>query len=237
MMIPRIIHQIYHPFPPRTGDEVPHEIFHADWVESIKHNHPGWAYVLWTKDASRDLVANYYPDFLPAYDAYDVPIKKVDAIKYFALHRFGGAYFDLDFASLKSVEPLLKGQALVFANQLDRGDDHFETSAVNNAFMASSPKHSFWEEVFRRLKENPEGSVFEATGPVMLTAAVREYAKHHSDIAILERKYIYPYRYNETAKASYYGSRSLAESRRDFPEAYAVTFWTQSFTPHDVPAD
>ncbi|MBI4128068.1 MAG: hypothetical protein HY459_03285 [Parcubacteria group bacterium] len=230
--IPKIIHQIYHPFPPRTEETIPYNRFKRAWIESWKRCHPDWEYRLWGEEDSRELIKAYYPWFLSTYDSYDVPIKRVDAIKYFVLHAFGGLYVDLDFACLKNFEPLLGGLALAFGYQTDEEESRlFRTSAIGNALIGSAKGHPFWEEVFPLLIRHKHEAVFEATGPVLLTKIVRSYQEGHRDIAVFGKRYLYPFQWNDEQKQKY-ASLSLAEARRLFPDAYAITFWTQSFIEH-----
>jgi UDP:flavonoid glycosyltransferase YjiC (YdhE family) len=92
---------------PTTNQAIPHIIHHTwkdrqipdhfrTWYDSWRNYHPEWQFRLWTDDDCRDLVADHYAWFLPVYDAYTDPIKRVDAARYFIFHHYGGVYVDLD---------------------------------------------------------------------------------------------------------------------------------------------
>ena len=55
------------------------------WQASCGTHNPNWELLLWTDEANRALVARDFPAFLETYDAYDVTIKRVDAIRYMLL--------------------------------------------------------------------------------------------------------------------------------------------------------
>ena len=65
---------------------------------------PSWAFWLWTEEDCRRLIATHYPSFLRTYDDYGDPVKKFLAIRYFIVHRFGGAYLDLDLACVNPLD-------------------------------------------------------------------------------------------------------------------------------------
>ena len=49
-----------------------------------------WSMWLWTDQDNRAFIAREFPSFLELYDNYDVHIKRVDAVRYFYLYRYGG---------------------------------------------------------------------------------------------------------------------------------------------------
>src|SRR5690348_15650039 len=83
--------------------------FQRSWRE----HHPDWRYRFWTDHDLRELVRRDYPWFLPIYDGYPKHIERVDAARYFLLHRHGGLYVDLDFECLRPIDELLAGRELV----------------------------------------------------------------------------------------------------------------------------
>ena len=58
--------------------------------------HPGWQYKFWTDDSARQFIAKEYSWFLQTFDAYQYPIQRADALRYFAVYHYGGVYADLD---------------------------------------------------------------------------------------------------------------------------------------------
>lgn len=172
--IPRIIHQTWktRSVPEDMGD--PHS-----W---ITHN-PGWEYRFWTDD---DLLAFFQqerPDLLDLYLSYARPVQRADLARYCILQRFGGLYADVDTRCLASLEPLAGDPRVILCEEPAR---HWQPALVRgldrlwfNGTMASPPGHPFWDTVIdlcRRMAERRHGDVLETTGPLVLTAAVRDYA-------------------------------------------------------------
>ena len=97
--IPKIIHQTW-----KTKEVPDHwSSSHEGWIKY----HPDYYYVLWTDDMNLELVARWYPDFLEKYQSFPYNIQRVDAVRTFYLHRYGGIYSDLDIEPLKSIDPYL----------------------------------------------------------------------------------------------------------------------------------
>ena len=103
--IPPIIHQTWK----NTYIPAEWQRYQASWWQ----HHPQWTYRLWTDDDNRHFIHTYYAWFLPTYDAYPEAIMRVDAVRYFLLHHYGGVYVDLDFECIQPLAPLLSQAALV----------------------------------------------------------------------------------------------------------------------------
>ena len=82
---------------PSMGSNAPHR---------CQKVNPDFDVKVWNASAARDLLEQYYDWFLPTYDNYPYPIQRVDAIKYFVLHHYGGFYLDLDITCRRSLTPL-----------------------------------------------------------------------------------------------------------------------------------
>ena len=78
-----------------------------------------------------------------------------------------GIYADLDFESLRSLEPLLQGEQLVLAAMTADLDWH---QAIPNAWMASARRHPFWlftlAEIIRAVGANDTERHAHAAVPV-----------------------------------------------------------------------
>jgi mannosyltransferase OCH1-like enzyme len=225
-LIPRVLHQTW------KDADVPERWrpLQRTWRE----HHPDWDHRFWTDADLRDLVAEHYPWFLEAYDAYDHAISRVDAARYFLLHRHGGVYVDLDFESLRSLDGLLVGHSLVLgvepeshtALSIVRTRPRALTRVVCNAFIASTPGHSFWTHVFPRLVAHArERDPLDTAGPFFLTDAIDSY---YGDVPahVASAAQLYP-----LDKAVFErGGDALADHRaRIGAEAYAVHHWAGSW--------
>lgn len=216
------------------------------WQASCGKHNANWELLQWTDAANRALVARDFPAFLPTYDAYDATIKRVDAIRYLLLYRFGGVYMDLDFACLRSFDALpslLPAGRVVLGvgmppdvlNSTGRSGRVHRSHPWSNAFMAAPPRHPFFAFVIRRLiSAARHRSVLRATGPRMLSAAIRTWQRAHADGGGLT---LHPFGtiYNHdglrrSAHPCGSGAPSeLPECARRFPRSFATTFWTASW--------
>ena len=97
------------------------------------------------------------------------------------LYLYGGVYMDLDFIVQKSLTELfadLKGK-IFFVSSSNLG------MFVTNSFMASVPKHPFWLEYLKHMKNPPpmwaiskHFHVMTTTGPLALTKTLKN--THHA---------------------------------------------------------
>lgn len=159
--------------------------------ESIKKHMPEWKYVLMTDEDNRAFVIEHFPEYLETYDNFKYPIQRVDMIRPMFLYIYGGVYIDLDYVLNKSFEELFNNDA----------DLYFVPSAntsiyFTNSFMASKPKHQFWLEYLKHMKnEAPlwaitkHFKVMTTTGPIGLSNVLRATKSVYS---VLPQKQLIP---------------------------------------------
>ena len=212
--IPKIIHQTW------KSKELPDNF--KKWSKIIKDLHPDWKYKLWTDEDNRNFIKNNYPWFLKTYDSYDINIKRIDAVRYFLLHHFGGVYIDLDFICLKKLDPLIKNNNAVFGYQLK------DKSSIANAFMISPSKHNLFKQIINNLESKKDKHVLKATGPAFLTENINIYLKklknnsNKIDIDVLPMPLIYTRESNKIPC-------DINECKKIYPDSYTTTFWTGSW--------
>ena len=64
----------------------------ARWSRTWCQCFPHWTHVLWTDADNEWLVREHYAWFHPKYAGFQVPISRVDSVRYLYLHHFGGLY-------------------------------------------------------------------------------------------------------------------------------------------------
>ncbi len=233
MRIERIIHQTW-----KTRD-IPRHIYREEWMDSWRRHHPDWEYRLWTDADNRRLIAEDFPWFLETYDGYPAGILRADAARYFILFKHGGLYVDLDYRSLRNIEPLLKDYDLVLTYVCS---DKAHWHGTSNAIMASRSGLPLWLDVFREMRKMSRAdTIIEfKTGPVMLKKVLRRYRQKQFFSSLAghrpARIKIYPPEYLCPIDHSRYSifKRSLPQAFLDdpqghFPRAYAVTFWAHNW--------
>ena len=181
--IPKLIYQSW-----KTHDVPDH------WKicpESIKKIMPDWQYVLFNDEENRDLVAKYFPDFLPYYDAFPHNIMRADAARYCFLYIYGGLYMDLDFEVLHPLDSLFTYDIDIYLVKSGNVGSYY-----TNSFMASKPRCPFWLEVIEQMKKplpwfyiGKHIVTMNTTGPIMLSHVIKN-TKY--TIANLPSKYIMP---------------------------------------------
>ena len=237
--MPKIIHQSW------KDDSVPRQ--YEAWQESWQLNHPDWEYKLWTDAENRALIRDDYPWFLDIYDSLPQAIMRADVVRYFYMLKYGGLYVDLDFESLRSIDELTENASVLLAYM---GKDEDWGHNIPNAFMASAPGHPFWWYCISRVMlthiEDDRWDYVEATtGPAMLKEALTDYRTQcRDDITILPSETIYPFDWHQTwlhADQDTMASINVCvgnhhdfnanRCKAQFPDAYAITYWTHSWGP------
>jgi mannosyltransferase OCH1-like enzyme len=200
-MIPKIIHQTW------KDDHIPYQVFDSRWIESWTKLNPGYEYRFWSDSDIRDLILANYPWFLLTFDNYDLPIKRVDAGKFFLLHYYGGIYADLDCECLKPFDDILKGRDCLIPPEYDS----VAGPVCSNAMMASSVENPFIEHCMHRLMLHHTEHVLNATGPFFLTEAYNEW--DDKSVFIRDEKF-FPWIYSDKIHPN---SKGII-----YPESYAV---------------
>lgn len=147
MMIPKIVHQIWYNM--GKGSVLPFE-YHQQ-QKSVKQmcRQNGWVYILWDETMSLQLLKSLYDDFTPLFMSYKSHIYRVDAIRYFILHAFGGVYLDMDLEVFQSLDFLIRPpRQCVFTRTTTT------KSNLSNYMMASCKGHELMEEMIQKLKLN-----------------------------------------------------------------------------------
>ncbi len=220
LTIPKVIHQIWHEFP--NGSKYP-PAEQAEFAKELQRKHPGWKYMLWDNQNSRDFVKQYYPDFLSTYDSYNSPIKRANALRYLLLNYFGGMYLDMSFKGIKNLEPLLKGANFVAAAQDP------STHLLNSAWLASTPNHPILLQLIADLKGHANENLRNATGSQILTEEVNSYLKKYpkeKGAKIYQNNFIYPFRPSQKNDLTPTKCRKNTEHCEIlYPNAYLIKFW------------
>ena len=235
--IPRIIHQSW-----RTKRL---ESFQKEWQKSWLRNHPEWTYMFWTDRDNRKLIAQHFAWFLDVYDSFPLNIQRADCARYFYMLRYGGCYVDLDFESIKNLDPLLNSVQVALGYMTN--DVQSEIS-IPNAFLASVPAHQFWTYVIKQVltafsSDNiNKADAHRLTGPIMLRQAVEQYRNMSptQDLSIFPAETVYGVDFNwrddpkmkELFSICHAASNTFnaTHCKTFFPNSYAVTYWSGDIT-------
>ena len=230
----------------------------ARWSNTWRSHHPGSTWVLQDDAENRLYIKQRFGFFLPTYDRYPREIFRADAIRYFQLFDFGGLYADMDFECLRSLAPLFNAHcdAAVFGRVV--ADESWEHAVPNALMFSAQPQHLFWLFCIHRLWAAcpSNGSVLEATGPVFLSRALRDYRQwgtarvmeqcrgiaaeigaRPASIAAgptvtLEPNALYPLAWCDPAfrrLSAIARARANSCNAAAFPRSYAITYWTNTW--------
>lgn len=168
MTIPRILHQTWKDY------LIPDNV--KNYVKSWRDKNEKFRYYFWTDKTIRKFIKDEYPWFINYFDSYPHNIMRVDAFRYFVLHKYGGIYIDIDIECYKPVDDLLtQGDLLLFLEW---------PGSVSNAIMGSNKNNKFWEYCFQKLidKHVKTGDLtiaWEITGPKFLTECLNSYESNN----------------------------------------------------------
>ncbi|KAH6695183.1 hypothetical protein F5X68DRAFT_257895 [Plectosphaerella plurivora] len=112
----------------------------ADWNaarQTCLDWHPDYEHRLWTDENAVNFVAEKFPDFKPTWDAYRLPIQRVDALRYMILYEYGGIIFDMDLECRRSLGPLRQFKFVAPAAHPTGFSVSFIMSSKQNEFVAT----------------------------------------------------------------------------------------------------
>jgi len=219
--IPKILHQTW------KSKDLPDHF--AKWSTECQKLAPHFEYKLWTDEDNRNLIKTDYPWFLETYESYDKPIKRVDAARYFILHKYGGLYLDLDFLCLRPFDHILETGKAIFGHQFR---DVHEPGTIANAWMAAPPNHPLFTLLIHSLENTKSiGDVIDATGPRFLTSVINEYIRERgkTDVVLHKMPLIYSHSWNQKSDQIRHCPESTADCRKYFPRSLFSTVWTHTW--------
>jgi mannosyltransferase OCH1-like enzyme len=237
MATPKVIHQIW-----KQG-EVPDE-FRA-FVASIRANHPDYEYRLWTDVELDALVAAHAPDQVGTYKSFKKSVEQVDFARYLILYVIGGAYFDLDVVSIRSIDPLVESGQIVLGLECSEHTRQFwprPSRIVCNALMISPPGEPLWRDLMQHIVDHygkwrwwwHRGPVYR-TGPLALTAVVDGLsAEAARRVTVLPSCAFFPMSDHWNDGHVVGGYDSISNDCESFDETYAVHLWSHSWLPRSV---
>lgn len=187
----KIIHQIW--FDMGNGKTPP-----QDYIHPWKKLNFDFYYHLWNESEAKELIKTHYHFFLKYYEKYPYTIQRIDAVRYFFLHRYGGFYCDTDFECLQPINTIMKKykKNLYVVESPNCIDVLFDS--ISNCFMYSVPNHKFWTKVHKEMIQrfnkdfyNRHFQIMMTTGPSMLTYIFQTH-KDNFNLGIFPRKFFNP---------------------------------------------
>jgi len=150
---PKILHQIWFDFTQNSnndGANVPPKLrpMQQSWVD----HHPTWKYVLWSRNKADEFLARHFAWFLPTWQSYKSDIYRVDALRYFILYWFGGAYIDIDAECHRALDELCSHPVVLIGTPNSK-------VWLSNYFMMAHRRHSFFQYCIDHLTDTAESGI------------------------------------------------------------------------------
>ena len=192
--IPQIIHQIYEDLagPPPSLVEI---------SQSWKELNPDWEYRFWNKNDIETFLKTYYPEFIPAYNAFPHNVQRWDAIRYLILYKFGGLYVDMDYECTENITPILCNTECAMGLEPEAHAVRIHVPyIVGNAFMATVPEHPYFKELIDAVFCTEKNSnmysdlcelILNTTGPCM-TTQVYKNSNYQKRVTLIPAELITP---------------------------------------------
>lgn len=197
--IPQIIHQIYEDLagPPPSLVEI---------SQSWKELNPDWEYRFWNKNDIETFLKTYYPEFIPAYNAFPHNVQRWDAIRYLILYKFGGLYVDMDYECTENITPILCNTECAMGLEPEAHAFRIHVPyIVGNAFMATVPEHPYFKELIDTVFCTEKNSnmysdlcelILNTTGPCM-TTQVYKNSNYQKRVTLIPAELIAPLTYTD----------------------------------------
>ena len=218
-MIPPIIHQSW------KSRDIPEQ-----WQalqQTWRALHPHHEYRFWTDEDNRNFIQCHHPDLMALHDGYELAIHRAELARYLVLRHHGGIYVDMDFEALRPIDDLVAGASLLLGLEPDSHaarppvQERGLSRIVCNAFMASAPRHPFWDHLLVLLvAAKNQTNVLDATGPFLLTRACDGW---RGDLAFAPAAMLYPFD-NQQIRAMAPAALKAAAG-----DAYAIHHWSGSW--------
>jgi Glycosyltransferase sugar-binding region containing DXD motif len=211
-------------------------------VASVRQHQPDYEYRLWTDTDVEAFVRERAPQFADAYTKFSKRIEQIDFARYLILHEIGGAYFDLDVVSLRSIDPLVATGRVVLGLECSEHTQQFRprpSRVVSNAVMISPPRERFWLDLMQHVVSRyadwrwwwHRGPVYR-TGPLALTSFVDSRSGEAAGrLTILPSCAFCPMSDHWNDGHVVDGYDSISRDCESLDDTYAVHLWSHSWLP------
>lgn len=229
--IPKIIHQIWFDF--GYGRDIGDH--NKRLIKRMKEKNSNYISFLWREEDADNLLKKYYPNYWCTYHTLEPVIKKVDFLRFFILHHYGGIYLDMDFYCLKNFDdyfndfPQYKDSDIILSRSC-------YGPWITNSIMMSAKGSKFWEFCMKKVKDKeliPWWGELQThidtsctAGPYFMTKVVecyQESAYIKNKITIVDVPYFISIDFKDAVYAWHEGHTSWIEGKH-FVNPEIVTF-------------
>ena len=137
-------------------------------------------HIQWDNDKITTLIRDHYSWFLHVYESYKRPIQKIDAARYFILHKYGGIYMDMDVTCRWKIQSLYN--AILSAQPKTQVVlPSTKPFGYTNDILIARPGSEFFHHMISELESAnrwyvlPYLTVMLSTGPMFLTKQIQQF--------------------------------------------------------------
>jgi mannosyltransferase OCH1-like enzyme len=223
----KVTHQIW------LGEEIPNIFleYRQMWLDRF----PNYKHIFHRNNDLRDLIQDYYNEYLELYDSFELNIERIDFFRCAMLHHYGGIYIDLDVLPLREFENLLELNCVVLGFEPEEHMKHWnhKHQIIGNAFMISPPKDPFWLNLMKYIKKNylkGRGPVHN-TGPICLSNFFIEHPEKFKNVRIEPANSFYPITNKDGEKTEIFEGvkYNYISKNCQMSKAYVVHLWSGSW--------
>ena len=196
---------------------------YSEYISSFKKLYIDYDVKMWNEDDinSKGIIPNNLRIY---YDDDSLPIAfKADILRYLIINRYGGLYFDTDFAPLKKMPDYFLNFDFLGGIQ--------NNGEIAIGFFAAKPNTDLLEKVLKLIPNSIEHAklngfylpheIHRITGPEFFNKIATEYIKENNYF-FFTKEYFYPYWFTEC-------ERKTENFKTTSPLAYAVHHWRASW--------
>jgi len=180
-----LIHQVFIPFEPALKELADLPVY-AQQVEKTKAtcSKLGYEYKLWDRVQCDDLVKTHFPDYYQLWLDFEIPVMRVDFIRYCIISKYGGVYVDCDVVLKDEIQkfekyPFWFGRWAnderwnpYIAVMGGRADERFWE------LLLAECKKSYYEKLAQPIYQKWRGRfVYQTTGHCMVRRALKNHVR------------------------------------------------------------
>lgn len=194
-MIPKKIHLIY--FSDENNSQMPN--LYQFCYNEIIDIYNDYDVRLYNKQDCLNLITEYYPEYIDAYNSFEYDIQKIDFMKLLFVYHYGGFYMDLDMMPILSLDDLLEYDLIVCEEFTINNEEKERLNLKYNVrvanFMFGAIDHNSFlldalttEQERSSIKISSKQELLDLTGPGLFTDTLFDNFKTYNNVRFLTKK-------------------------------------------------
>jgi hypothetical protein len=172
LKVPRILHRTSKDFTNLTDT-------HRSWHDECKHVYEadGWEVREWNDEQLDTFVRQEFPERYDRFREMEPTIRRIDAVRYLWMYKYGGIYLDMDGECVRS--------ASEFVDALPEGSTAWNGGFPEPFFMMGTTGNEFWLYAFDLILNTwRHYNVRDTGGPFGLNRMLKQYVNERGKNAV-----------------------------------------------------